>query len=270
MFYNSSARLKASGAYAVMLPLCKSDSSLFGTIFIGESLHDIAFSQEQVLELQQVIDSFIRSVGLTIEQALQAFSSNLESQVSAASSSSAALSTVADNAPVPPNAAPAVDTPFISDSESGTTNFLELILTISQQISEQTTIEAKVQVFGYALVNLCGFSHCAVMLFQQSDELPQMQLYSASNAPPLRPFLSEKFVLPRYLCDFIASSPTLQVEHIYCLSGTQISAIQSALENGIKVPDEWLSSTLCRHQLERFFYDRDIGLFLFLLSGIRS
>jgi PAS domain S-box-containing protein len=267
MFYNSSARLKASGAYAVMLPLCKSDSSLFGTIFIGESLHDIAFSQEQVLELQQVIDSFIRSVGLTIEQALQAFSSNLESQVSAASSSSAALSTVADNAPVPPNAAPAVDTPFISDSESGTTNFLELILTISQQISEQTTIEAKVQVFGYALVNLCGFSHCAVMLFQQSDELPQMQLYSASNAPPLRPFLSEKFVLPRYLCDFIASSPTLQVEHIYCLSGTQISAIQSALENGIKVPDEWLSSTLCRHQLERFFYDRDIGLFLFLLSG---
>jgi len=195
MFYNSSARLKASGAYAVMLPLCKSDSSLFGTIFIGESLHDIAFSQEQVLELQQVIDSFIRSVGLTIEQALQAFSSNLESQVSAASSSSAALSTVADNAPVPPNAAPAVDTPFISDSESGTTNFLELILTISQQISEQTTIEAKVQVFGYALVNLCGFSHCAVMLFQQSDELPQMQLYSASNALPLRPFFVREICL---------------------------------------------------------------------------
>jgi|GEM_PF-1177863 PAS domain S-box-containing protein len=269
MFYNSSARQKASGAYAVMLPLRKSDSSLFGTIFIGESLRDMAFSQEQVLELQQVIDGFVRSVGLTIEQALQASSSDSSSQVLTESSSSAALSTVADDAPAPPDVAPAptADTPFISDSESGTTNVLELILTISQQISEQTTIEAKVQVFGYALVNLCGFSHCAVMLFQQSDELPQVQLYSASDAPPLRPFLSEKFALPRYLCDFIASSPTLQVEHIYCLSGTQISAIQSALENGIKVPDEWLSSALCRHQLERFFYDRDIGLFLFLLSG---
>ena len=269
MFYNSSARQKASGTYAVMLPLRKSDSSLFGTIFIGESLRDMAFSQEQVLELQQVIDGFVRSVGLTIEQALQASSSDSSSQVLTESSSSAALSTAADDAPAPLDSAPvpAVDTPFISDLESGTTNVLELILTISQQISEQTTIEAKVKVFGYALVNLCGFSHCAVMLFQQSDELPQVQLYSASDAPPLRPFLSEKFVLPRYLCDFIASSPTLQVEHIYCLSGTQISAIQSALENGIKVPDEWLSSALCRHQLERFFYDRDIGLFLFLLSG---
>ncbi len=269
MFYNSSARQKASGAYAVMLPLRKSDSSLFGAIFIGESLRDMAFSQEQVLELQQVIDGFVRSVGLTIEQALQASSSDSSSQVLTESSSSAVLSTAADDAPASPDAAPApvVDTPFTSDSESGTTNVLELILTISQQISEQTTIEAKVKVFGYAMVNLCGFSHCAVMLFQQSDELPQVQLYSASDAPPLRPFLSEKFVLPRYLCDFIASSPTLQVEHTYCLSGTQISAIQSALENGIKVPDECLSSALCRHQLERFFYDHDIGLFLFLLSG---
>jgi PAS domain S-box-containing protein len=268
MFYNISSRPKESRRYAVMFPLRKSDSSLFGSIFIGKSLRDIAFSQEQVLELQQVIDGFVRSAGLIMESVLHAPEDALPSQTLADS-----LPAIASSATVSPPAASssseasALDTPFTSDSDTGMASALDLLHTLSQQISEQKTIEMKVKVFGYALVNLCGFSHCAVMLFRQSDELPQVQVYSASQTHSMRPFLSEPFALPRYLCDFIASFPMLQVGHAYCLSGTQLSAIQSALENGVKVPDEWLSAALCQHQLERFFYDRDIGLFLFLLSG---
>ncbi|MFN3393440.1 MAG: hypothetical protein ACK424_02645, partial [Candidatus Thermochlorobacter sp.] len=272
LFYNVSSHQQANGHYAVMLPLRKTDGSLFGACFIGESLRDIALSQEQVLELQQVIDNFVRTAGLAIERRLHLLETSAPNQISQAPSSDVSAVDVSAKLPsaLPEQTSETgaiTDTPFSLNTSDTADSHLDLLLTVAQQIREQKTVETKTQVLGHALVNLCGFSHCAIMLFQSSDEFPQGHFYTSSLKPSLRPFLLPSFALPRYLCDFIASSPTLKVEHSYCLSGEQLSAIQTALENGVKVPDEWLSATLSQKLLARFFEDTDIGLFLFLLSG---
>lgn len=267
MFYNASSRQKENGHYAAMMPLRKTDGSLFGAIFIGKSLRDVALSQEQVLELQQIIDVFVRSVALSIEQSSHLLAPPLPTPISADASSAAPSAPIESPAEPPSEVSASADTLFAPSADTAADDNLDLLLAVAQQIREQKTIETKTQVLGQALVNLCGFSRCAIMLFQQSDELPQGWVYASSAKPSARAFLSPNFALPRYLCDFIASSPTLKIANAHCLSGEQISAIQSALENGVKVPDEWLSATLCQRQLERFFQDSDVNLFFFLLSG---
>ncbi len=267
LFYNVSSRQQANGHYAVMLPLRKTDGSLFGACFIGESLRDIALSQEQVLELQQVLDSYVRTAGLAIERRLHLLETSTPHQMSQVPSSDVSVG-LSDAQPEQTSEMSTVtDTPFSLNTAGSADHHLDLLLAVAQQIREQKTIESKTQVLGHALVNLCSFSHCAIMLFQSSDESPQGHFYASSLKPSPRPFLLPNFALPRYLCDFIASSPTLKVEHSYYLSGEQLSAIQTALENGVKVPDEWLSTTLSQKLLAHFFEDTDIGLFLFLLSG---
>ncbi|MDW8019301.1 MAG: PAS domain-containing sensor histidine kinase [Chloroherpetonaceae bacterium] len=260
MFYNATASQSESGKYAVLLPLRRSSGELFGAIFIGRSLRNVALSQEQVLELEQVIDQFVQAASVSLEPLLY---QPAEPPTAVVSEPEALSPSVENLSPAPT----ATDTPFLQGNESDSTTALDLLISLSREISEQKTIDAKVQTMGHALVHLFGFSHCAFVLFPQNDEQPQRYAYHLTNEAPLRVFLSPHATLPRYVCDFVAFSPTLKLSEAYWLSGTQVSAIQSALETGIRVSEEWLSPALCQKQMTRFFDDYDIGLFFFLTSG---
>lgn len=262
MFYNASSSQSESGRYAVMMPLRRQSGELFGVIFLGRSLRNVALSQEQVLELQQVIDQFIQAVSYGLEPLLE----QPIKPAAVRSQEPESVSMETTNAGATPKCE-REDSPFLQGEVTERTTALDILVSLSREIGEQKTIEAKVQTLGQALVHLFGFSHCTIVLFSQDDETVQRYAYSLTSQTPQRVFLLPDAILPRYVCDFIASSPTLKLDEAYWLSGSQVSAIQSALETGIKVSEEWLSPALSQQQKARFFEDLDTGLFFFLTSG---
>ncbi len=248
--YNKKSRGNKPFEFGIVLPMFGTDGKIIGAIFSGESLRNAVESQEQVLELQRVLDRFVKQASLSLEEALR-------EAVMKASLPKASEKVVE----LPPNdeLPPATVEPKTA---------LQQALELSRKISERQTITEKIDLLGQATIVIGNVKSCAIALYGQDDEIEYHKLYTRTGAEHVKSeILNPDFAYSRYLSEALVSCKGFRAEQSYCCKIAQLEKLQTAIESGMEAPREFYSETESEDALKKLHSRDDIVLITPLKIG---
>ncbi len=241
--YNRKSRGNKPFEFGIVLPMFGGDGKIMGAICSGESLRNTVESQEQVLELQRVLDRFVKQASLSLEETLH-------------SAAAKSVSPKADKNAVEP---PPVNEPPPTTVEPKTA--LQQALELSRKISERQTITEKIDLLGQATIVIGNVKSCAIALYSQDDEIEYHKLYTRTGTESVKSeILNPDFAYSRYLSEALVACKGFRAEQSYCCKIEQLEKLQTAIESGMEAPREFYSETESNDTLKKLHGSDDIVL----------